>query len=165
MDVLCSYHNNFFNFHIFFSSGKGLYNNRAFKMSLFKKGFGRAILELKFSYDKPNLYIPTCILNLTPGQKFETWVSSPYHLESKRCKCSSSCIHRRHLGLQDFSAYCSLLTHMKLKCKAMDYKTLCFLKILQSYPYPPLSWIQPRLHRKRNMQTHRLRRAKFVSTL
>ena len=85
-------------------------------MSLLKKGFGRAILKLKFSYDKPNLYIPTCILNVTPGQKFETWVSSPYHLESKRCKCSSSCIHRRHLGLQDFSAYCSLLTHMKLKC-------------------------------------------------
>ena len=25
---------------------------------------------------------------------------------------------------------------MKLKCKAMDFKTLCFLKILQSYPYP-----------------------------
>ena len=24
-------------------------------MSLFKKGFGRAILKLKFSYDKPNL--------------------------------------------------------------------------------------------------------------
>ena len=40
-------------------------------MSLFKKGFGRAILKLKLSYDKPNLYIPTCILNLTPGQKFD----------------------------------------------------------------------------------------------
>ena len=95
-------------------------------MSLFKKDFGRAILKLKFSYDKPNLYIPTCILNLTPGQKFETWVSSSYHMESKRCKCSSYWLHRRHLGLQDFSAYCSLLTHMKLKCKAMDFKTLGF---------------------------------------
>ena len=41
-------------------------------MSLFKKGFGRAISKLKFSYDNPNLYIPTYILSLTPGQKFET---------------------------------------------------------------------------------------------
>ena len=41
-------------------------------MSLFKKGFGRAISKLKFSNDEPNLYIPTCILNLTPGQKLET---------------------------------------------------------------------------------------------
>ena len=57
-------------------------------------------------------------------------------MESKRCKCSSYWLHRRHLGLQDFSGNCSLLTHIKLKCKAVDFKTLCFLKILQSYPYP-----------------------------
>ena len=70
MDVLCSYHNYLFNFHIFSFQVNDFITTERNESLL--KGFGRAILKLKFSYDKPNLYIPTCILNLAPGQKFET---------------------------------------------------------------------------------------------
>ena len=55
--------------------------------------------QLNFRWEKLNVFIPTCILNLTPGQNFETWVSFPHHLESKDCRRSSCCQHRSRLSM------------------------------------------------------------------
>ena len=61
--------------------------------------FWPANSKLNFRWEKLDVFIPTCILNLTPGRNFETWVSSPYHLQSKDCRRSSCCQRRSHLSM------------------------------------------------------------------
>ena len=89
---------------------------KALKTALFLS-YVSAITTLKLRKDEPNVFTLTCILNPKPGQKLETWVSSPYHLGSQHCSCSSCWLHRSHLNTQDFLVFRSLLTHMSLKVK------------------------------------------------